>query len=88
LYYTAAHFLQAEYMVELEKGLKVFQKLPDLFSRELNITKRGSPEDSLKELACRHIEISGLPLNWYGTYQYAAVRVLTRLKKERQWAAV
>ena len=88
LYYTAAHFLQIIYRDKLQQTLESFQCLPDLFSRDLGIKKIGSPEESLKELASRHNEISGLPLNWYGTYHYAAKRVLTRLEKERQWAAV
>lgn len=88
LYFTAAHFLQFIYREKLQQTLEPFQGLPDLFSRDLGIKKIGSPEESLKELASRHKEISGLPLNWYGTYHYAAKRVLTRLEKERQWAAV
>ena len=40
---------------------------------------------NLKRLAKRHQEISGLSLNWYGTYNHAAQRVITRLKVEEAW---
>lgn len=62
--------------------------LPDYYSEELNIEKDKAVTNQLMQLAERHKEITGLPLNWYGTYNFAAQRVITRLNKERSWATV
>jgi hypothetical protein len=86
LYYTATHYLQLLYADQLSAVLGQFDKLPDIYSRELKLTEAGTAIDRLKRLAKRHKEIMGLPLNWYGTYNYAAQRVITRLKVERVWA--
>lgn len=88
LYYTAAHYLQLIYDDQLQGLLGLFEKLPDLYSDELKITKRGSTIEQLKCLARRHQEISGLPINWYGTYTHAARRTIDRMEKEREWALV
>ena len=56
-------------------------ELPDYYSEELKIEKNKSATDPLKLLAERHKEITGLPLNWYGTYNSVAQRVITRLKR-------
>ena len=58
------------------------------YSEELNILKEGSAKDQLGRLAELHQEISGLLLNWYGTYNYAAQRVITRLKVEEAWVTI
>jgi hypothetical protein len=89
LYFSAAHLLQLIYCDDLKRVLGPFQLLPDLFSDELQLpSEHRSSEDSLKELASRHQEISGLPINWYGTYHHAARRVIARLEKEKEWAQV
>ena len=86
LYYTAAYYLQKAYANQLQDVSNPYGGLPDYYSEELKIEKNNSATDQLKQLAERHKEITGLPLNWYGTYNYAAQRVITRLKKERAWA--
>jgi hypothetical protein len=86
LYYTAAYYLQNVYANQLQDVLNPYDGLPDYYSEELKIEKNNSATDQLKQLAERHKEITGLPLNWYGTYNSAAQRVITRLKKERAWA--
>ena len=88
LYYTAAHFLQLAYANQLWDLLGTFNMLPDYYSEELNIEKDKAVTNQLMQLAERHKEITGLPLNWYGTYNFAAQRVITRLNKERSWATV
>lgn len=88
LYYTASHYLQSSYYDQLIELLGVFEELPDLFSNQLDIPTNIPATDPLKKLAQRHQEITGLSLNWYGTYQHAARRVIARLKKEREWAIV
>lgn len=86
LYYTAAHYLQKVYVNQLQDVLDPSDGLPDYYSEELKIEKDNSATGQLKRLAERHKEITGLPLNWYGTYIFAAQRVITRLNKERAWA--
>ncbi|MEW6718337.1 MAG: hypothetical protein AB1345_12670 [Chloroflexota bacterium] len=87
LFYTAAAILQFVYVERLQAHLPLWQPLPDLFSQELNIPQRGDPHERLRHLSARHYEISGLAVNWVGTYQYAATRLITRLEKEEAWAA-
>lgn len=86
LYFTAACFLQAKYHEQLEDLLGHFQKIPDLFSEQLNLDPGDSIEENLQELALRHTEITDLDVNWNGTYQHAAKRVITRLRSERKWS--
>lgn len=88
LYYTAAHFLQVIYHRQLRHVSGQFQDLPDYFSKELHISTEGSATDQLKQLAQTHKKISGLPLDWHGTYRHAAQRVIARLQKEQEWARV
>lgn len=85
LYYTAAHYLQLVYKNQLQDVLGQFLWLPDIFSEEFNIMEDGAAKVQLKQLAKRHQEITGLSLNWYGTYNHAAMRVITRLKVEEAW---
>jgi len=88
LYYTAAHFLQIIYADQLQDVLGQSSMLPDYFSDKLKISRIGLPTKQLKQLAKRHQEITGLALNWYGTYNHAAQRVITRLEAERTWNMV
>ena len=88
LYYSAAHYLQIIYANQLLDVLGSYEKLPDYFSEELDIEKGILATEQLMQLAERHKKITGMPLNWYGTYNHAAQRVITRLKKEQAWAAV
>lgn len=46
--------------------------LPDYFSEELNLHPIANPEQNLRELAKRHRTLSGVKVNWLGTYQHAA----------------
>ena len=85
LYYTAAHFLQLVYKNQLQDVLGQFLWLPDKYSAELNLMEDGAAKVQLKRLAKRHQEITGLSLNWYGTYNHAAKRVIARLKVEEVW---
>ena len=88
LYYTAAHYLQVIYTNQLGDVLGSYETLPDYFSEELKIEKHNSATDQLLQLAESHKEITGIPLNWYGTYNYAAERVISRLNKEKAWITV
>jgi len=86
LFYTAAVLLQQEYAARLQDLLGRGEPLPDLFSRELQVSSAGSPEAGLRQLGERHRALSGLAANWVGTYRYAAERLIKRLEWEAQWA--
>ena len=64
-YYSAAVWLAQKYQVP--NG-----SLPDYFSEELNLHISADPEENLRELANRHRTLSGMKVNWLGTYQHAA----------------
>ena len=88
LFYTAAMLLQQIYAKPLRhlRGQSALKPLPDLFSEELEVAPAGSPQVRLRQLAVRHRILSGWSINWLGTYQYAAKRLITRLEKEVKWA--
>lgn len=88
LYFTAACYLQSKYYTQLEELLGHFQKIPDLFSEQLSLTTGESVEKNLQKLALKHKEITNLDINWSGTYEHAVLRIITRLRKEREWAKV
>lgn len=64
-YYTAARFLQ-QLLFPGETSL------PDYFSQELNLSLTQDPMENLRLLAKRHRELSGMQVNWLGTYLHAA----------------
>jgi hypothetical protein len=89
LFYTAAYYLQQVYHKQLqdlvEQGVG---SIPDLFSIELGVIKQKTAAANLEHLASLHAQISGLDLNWLGTYHHVAQKVIKRLYKEKQWARV
>jgi hypothetical protein len=88
LYYTAAYYLQAEYSDQLVMLIGEHETMPDYFSEALGIHPNNKESDPLKKLANQHKELSGLELNWLGTYHHTARQVIRRLKKEQEWAAI
>ena len=84
LFYTAAMLLQQIHAKRL-RPLCTWLPLPDFFSLELGIAQSGEPKMRLRQLANRHRALSGWAINWLGTYQYAAKRLITRLEKESAW---
>jgi len=64
-YYTAAFCL-------LEENNPNGKHLPDYFSKELNLSFSGTCQENLHLLAKRHRELSGMAVNWLGTYLHAA----------------
>lgn len=85
LFYSAAVLLQRHYATTLHTFLgSRWQELPDLFSAELGITGQSIME-RLKALAHIHTRLSGLALNWAGTYESAAQHLLRRWKAEAEW---
>ena len=63
-YYSAAVWLAKKYE---NKSVS----LPDLFSKDLNLTTVNDPAENLRTLAKRHKELSGSFVNWLATYQHA-----------------
>jgi len=68
-YYTAAVFLRRKHQPRRKA-------LPDYFSKKLNLYLTNDPEENLRALARRHRELSGMHVNWFGTYHHAAQRWL------------
>ena len=62
-YYSAAVWLAVKYRIRAA--------LPDLFSKDLNLTLVDDPEENLRALAKRQKELSGSRVNWLATYQHA-----------------
>jgi hypothetical protein len=63
-YYSAAVWLAQIYQPH--------KPLPDHFSKALNTPITDDPQENLRNLAKRHRELSGMRVNWLGTYQHAA----------------
>jgi hypothetical protein len=63
-YYSAAVWLAKKYFMENAS-------LPDLFTKELNLTPVDDPAENLRVLATRHRELSGSFVNWLATYEHA-----------------
>ena len=81
LFYTASVILQQIYAKQFQKsqGLN-FTWLPDIFSVEFGLSKNLPPGRMLKELGIRHQELTGIVVNWAGTYENAALHLLRRRK--------
>lgn len=85
-YYTAAVLLQRKYAQRLlQLGLKA-SELPDIFGHSLALPLNSSADDLLLHLAEHQIQMSGRPINWYGTYEHAMERFIRRLELEAVWA--
>ncbi len=84
-YYSAAVWLQQEYRSRLNALLGQKPSLPDHFSNDLEILFTPDAEENLRLLAERHQILSGMRLNWFGTYQHAAQRWLSHAEREKQW---
>lgn len=85
-YYTAAMLLQRKYARPLADMGIIQAGLPDLYGQELGLPARGEADLLLIRLAERHAELSGRPLNWYGTYEHALRHYIRRVQRESAWA--
>lgn len=86
LFYTAAVILKQCHAEQLRALLGQYDPLPDYFALELGIPAVGDCLDRLKRLGERHQALSGLAINWVGTYHHAANRLLRQLSLEVQWS--
>ena len=80
-YYTAAVFLQMKYQERLHKIFGEQNQLPNLFSRKLGLLSDKDSNQNLLELAKRHQIMSGHIINWLGTYEHAAERLIKHMEK-------
>jgi hypothetical protein len=85
LFYTAAVVLQRQYAAPLRSFLgSDWHWLIDYFSAEFELPEAG-PKEQLKVLAKLHQQITGVSLNWAGTYESAARHLLHRWELEQTW---
>ncbi len=75
-YYTAAVFLQMKYQKRLRKIFGAQNQLLDLFSSKLGVLPVKNPDQNLLQLAKRHQILSSHAINWLGTYEHAAERLI------------
>ncbi len=86
LFYMAAVYLQRIYSEELKQLQgQLFCWLPDLFSLEFSIQPGLDPVQSLSLLGKRHQTLTGIYVNWSGTYKNVVEQLLKRKKLEMLW---
>lgn len=84
-YYTAALLLQKKHRRRLETLLGRLDLLPDLFSTELGVPQQTDPDNALCILAVRQRALTNRSINWLGTYEHGADRLLKFLERREQW---
>lgn len=84
-YYTAAQLLQQKYRTRLQALFGDSLPLPDLFLAELGLPTFTTPDQGLQMLAERHRTLSGRSINWLGTYEHGAQRLLTHGERKQLW---
>ncbi len=80
-YYTASALLQKKYWERLVKIFGEQTRLPDLFSEKLGILHEADSNQALVQLGKRHQVLSGERINWMGTYEHAAERLVKHVEK-------
>lgn len=83
-YYTAAMLLQQKHRNRLDALLGQLKRLPDLFSAELQLPAWSNPDEGLNLLAERQKSLTGRAINWQGTYEHGAHRLLQTLERQTQ----
>lgn len=84
-YYTAAVLLQQKHWKRLAALFGSVNPLPDLFSRELLVHSWPDPDEGLAQLAERQTMLTGRAINWLGTYEHGAERLLRTLERQTEW---
>jgi hypothetical protein len=86
-YFTAAMLLQRQYADLLRPHLTdPWHWLPDLFSRELGVTGEGAPRERLERLGAAQRASTGSIVNWTGTYENVARKLIRRCQVEQRWS--
>ncbi|OGO33324.1 MAG: hypothetical protein A2Z16_11625 [Chloroflexi bacterium RBG_16_54_18] len=84
--YTAAMLLQQIHTTRLRQYVNNWIYIPDRFSMYLQLPETGTPWERLQKLAELQRNESGLTVNWAGTYNNIAERLITRFESELAWA--
>lgn len=84
-YYTAAHLLQQKYRSRLQALFGHAPLLPNLFGNELGLQPLQSIDEQLLALAQAQRTLSGRSLNWLGTYEHGAQRLLRHYEQKQRW---
>jgi len=84
--YSAAVLLQQQYVDALRPYIADrWQWLPDLFSQELGIPRSGTPRERLERLGVIHRAYTRSAINWAGTYENVARKLVRRWRLEHRW---
>ena len=84
--YSAAVLLQRLYADALRPYIADrWQWLPDLFSQELGIPGSGTPHERLERLGVVHRAYTRSAINWTGTYDNVARKLVRRWSLEHRW---
>lgn len=85
-FYSAAVLLQQQYADALLPHVAGrWQWLPDLFSQELGLGTQGTPQERLRRLGAVHRIQSRATVNWTGTYDNVARKLVRRWNLEHRW---
>jgi hypothetical protein len=84
LFYTAAVLLQQEYAGRL-RAFVAGQRLPDRFAVDLGLPDAAPPRERLAALGRQHRQQTQVYVNWVGTYESVAHRLLRSWEVEAKW---
>jgi len=86
MFYTAAVLLQQTYGQRLLSALgSRWRALPDLYSGELGVPSSGTLSQRLTLLGQQHRRKTRIAVNWAGTYENVAQRLLRSWDLEASW---
>jgi hypothetical protein len=86
-FYTASVLLQQMYASQLQAiALDRWQRLPDLFSADLGVETVGEPRERLAKLGKTHRRRTRSAVNWAGTYENVARKLVRSWELELQWS--
>ena len=80
-YYSAAVCLQQKYKHRLDELFGEEPNLPPIFFEQLGLVINGDPQENLDLLTAQQREATGRSINWLGTYEHAAKRLLIHKEK-------
>lgn len=85
-FYTASVLLQQLYASQLQAiAIDRWQRLPDLFSADLGVETAGEPRERLVKLGQTHRRKTRSAVNWAGTYESVARKLVRAWELEQQW---
>ena len=85
-FYTASVLLQQQFFDELQTFVSDrWQTLPDLFSDDLGLPTAGEPRERLAKLGQAHRHRANPAVNWTGTYENVARKLVRARELEQQW---